>query len=169
MLEETWAKPTKTLSNPVKTKILNLRTPWGTLQYLMQETLRKLRNFEPKSSMSPGSFRPNREIRNPKRQTPNLYMGTCQNYGPFLGTINIRCRIIISTQKGTLILTTTHKNHRKLLNLRPRRFQAKASIIQAYLLNLYTTPPKNSHTRCKTPVEMIEASTFCPKLFIKPL
>ena len=34
-------------------------------------------------------------------------MGGCQNYGPFLGTLNIRCRIIIGTQKGTIILTTT--------------------------------------------------------------
>ena len=35
-------------------------------------------------------------------------MGSCQNYGPFLGTLNNRCRIIIGTQKGTIILTTTH-------------------------------------------------------------
>ena len=35
-------------------------------------------------------------------------MGGCQNYGPFWGTLNIRCRIIIKTQKGTLILRTTH-------------------------------------------------------------
>ena len=34
-------------------------------------------------------------------------MDGCQNYGPFLGTLNIRCRIIIGTQKGTIILTTT--------------------------------------------------------------
>ena len=27
------------------------------------------------------------------------YMGGCQNYGPFLGTLNIRGRIIIGTQK----------------------------------------------------------------------
>ena len=27
---------------------------------------------------------------------------------PWLGTLNIRCRIIISIQKGTIILTTTH-------------------------------------------------------------
>ena len=32
----------------------------------------------------------------------------CQNYGPFLGTLNIRCRSIIGIQKGTRILTTTH-------------------------------------------------------------
>ena len=35
-------------------------------------------------------------------------MGGCQNYGPFLGTLNIRGRIIIGTQKGIIILTTTH-------------------------------------------------------------
>ena len=35
-------------------------------------------------------------------------MGGCQNYGPFLGTRNMRCRIIIGIQKGTIILTTTH-------------------------------------------------------------
>ena len=33
-----------------------------------------------------------------------MYMGGCQNYGPFLGTLDIRCRI----QKGTVILTTAH-------------------------------------------------------------
>ena len=36
------------------------------------------------------------------------YMGGCQNYGPFLGTLINSCRIIIGTQKGTIILTTTH-------------------------------------------------------------
>ena len=35
-------------------------------------------------------------------------MGGCQNYGPLLGTLNIRGRLIIGTQKGTIILTTTH-------------------------------------------------------------
>ena len=34
-------------------------------------------------------------------------LGSCQNHGPFLGTLNIRCRIILRTQKGTIILTTT--------------------------------------------------------------
>ena len=28
--------------------------------------------------------------------------------GPFLGTLNIRCRSIIGIQKGAVILTTTH-------------------------------------------------------------
>ena len=44
-------------------------------------------------------------------------MGGCQNYGPFLDTLNIRCRIIIRTPKGTIILTTTH-----ILGLRGQGF-----------------------------------------------
>ena len=32
----------------------------------------------------------------------------CQNYGPFLGTLNSRCRITIGIQKGPIILTATH-------------------------------------------------------------
>ena len=35
-------------------------------------------------------------------------LGGCQNSGPFLGTLNTRCRIIIGIQKGTVMLTTTH-------------------------------------------------------------
>ena len=36
-------------------------------------------------------------------------MGGCRNYGPFLGTLNIGAILhIIGTQKGTIILTTTH-------------------------------------------------------------
>ena len=27
---------------------------------------------------------------------------------PFLGTLNIKCRIIVGIQQGTIILTTTH-------------------------------------------------------------
>ena len=39
------------------------------------------------------------------------YMGGCQNYGPFLGTLNIRCRSIIGIQKGAIIFTTTHMSY----------------------------------------------------------
>ena len=38
-----------------------------------------------------------------------IHKGGCQTYGPFLGTLNNRCRMIIGTPKGTIILTTTHK------------------------------------------------------------
>ena len=37
-----------------------------------------------------------------------IYVGGCQNYGPFWGTLNIRRRTILGTQKGTIILTTIH-------------------------------------------------------------
>ena len=39
-------------------------------------------------------------------------MGGYQNYGPFLGTLNIRGRIIIGTQKRAIILMTTHMGYR---------------------------------------------------------
>ena len=42
------------------------------------------------------------KVINPETQT-----GGCQNYGPFLGTLNVRCRAIIGIPKGTIILTTT--------------------------------------------------------------
>ena len=29
-----------------------------------------------------------------------IHMGGCPNYGPFLGTLNIRCRITIGIQTG---------------------------------------------------------------------
>ena len=35
-------------------------------------------------------------------------MGGCQNYGPLLGTLNIRCRNKTGTQKGTIVLTIYH-------------------------------------------------------------
>ena len=43
-------------------------------------------------------------------------MGGWQNYGPFLGTLNTRYRMIIMIQKGTIILTTT------ICTLHPRSF-----------------------------------------------
>ena len=48
---------------------------------------------------------PTRALRRTKLRT-HEHMGGCQNY--FLGTLNTRCRTILGTQKGTLILTTTH-------------------------------------------------------------
>ena len=36
------------------------------------------------------------------------HLGGCQNYGPFLGTLNIRGCIIIGIQKRTIILTIPH-------------------------------------------------------------
>ena len=47
------------------------------------------------------------------RAKPCHIKGGCQNYGPLLGTLVIRCRIIIGTQKGTIILTTALKEGRR--------------------------------------------------------
>ena len=35
-------------------------------------------------------------------------MGGCQNHGPLVGLLNTRCRIVVGTQKGTIVLTTTN-------------------------------------------------------------
>ena len=40
------------------------------------------------------------------------HMDGCQNYGPFLGTLNMSCRLMIEIQKGTIILTTSHVGFR---------------------------------------------------------
>ena len=37
-----------------------------------------------------------------------VHMGGCQNYDPFWGALNIRCRSIMGIQKGTIILTATY-------------------------------------------------------------
>ena len=36
------------------------------------------------------------------------YMGGCQNYDPLLCPLNTRCRSIIRSQEGTIVLITTH-------------------------------------------------------------
>ena len=44
-----------------------------------------------------------------QRRTGSLcvkHMGGCQNYDPFLGTLNIRYRSRIGIQRGTINLTT---------------------------------------------------------------
>ena len=48
------------------------------------------------------------------KENGNYYIGVIYIYiythsiSPFLGTLNMRCCIIIGTQKGTIILTTAH-------------------------------------------------------------
>ena len=49
------------------------------------------------------------------RRPKSRHMGGCQNYGPFLGTLNTRCRIIIGIQEGTIILTTTHRSYSRYI------------------------------------------------------
>ena len=43
------------------------------------------------------------------------YMGGCQNYGPFLGPRDNTAPNIQGTQKGTIILTTTHMELKKVV------------------------------------------------------
>ena len=64
-------------------------------------------------------------------------MGGCQNYGFLLGPLNTRCRVILRTQKGTTILTTTHHLHKDLF-LRPDihpqpQIGTKSGLINVYL------------------------------------
>ena len=40
-----------------------------------------------------------------------IHMGGYKNYGPLWGPLNTRCRIILRTQEGSIILTTTHVIH----------------------------------------------------------
>ena len=63
----------------------------------------------------------------PKSDTWRINMGSCQNYCPYLGILNIRCRIIVRTQKGTLILTTTHITNPKALNPKSGPYTANPS------------------------------------------
>ena len=41
-------------------------------------------------------------------QYQHWHVGSCQKYDPLLGPLNTKCRIVLRTQKGTTILTTTH-------------------------------------------------------------
>ena len=65
----------------------------------------------PKTTKGRGGAHANREdgsvIEAFHPQLPQMHMSGRQNHGPFLGTLNIRCRITIGIQKGTIILTTT--------------------------------------------------------------
>ena len=57
-------------------------------------------------------------------------MGGYQNYGPFLGTLNIRGRIIIGIQKGTIILTTNHMHLKPSYSLLARnQFDSDSQVL----------------------------------------
>ena len=58
------------------------------------------------------------------------YMGGCENYGPFLGTLNIRCRIIIGIQIGAIKLTATHiSRYRKCTGLGLRVYRLYVTML----------------------------------------
>ena len=58
-------------------------------------------------------------------QLSGFYLGGCQNYHPFLGPYYNTAPIISGTQKGTIILTTTHFKLSTVL-ISKRLFQFKA-------------------------------------------
>ena len=59
-----------------------------------------------------------------------------KNYAPFLGTLNIWCRIIlIRTQKGTIILTTTHVETNSFENLMYNKEHAAKALEEPFAYN----------------------------------
>ena len=56
-------------------------------------------------------------------------MGVCQFFGPFLGPLNTRCRIILGTPKGTIIST-------------PSWFLLDPDLTGAFAPCLHTAEPK---------------------------
>ena len=69
----------------------------------------------------------------------NNKMGGCQNCGPFLGTLNIRCRIIIGIRKGAIVLTTAQTwGCTGVLRIEGRglRYQIRASGYRIRCLNV---------------------------------
>ena len=65
-----------------------------------------------------------------------IHVGGCQNYRPLLGSLNIRCRIILRTQKGTIILTTSHV-HMNMRYLHVRSSLCVLSIYPSIYLSIY--------------------------------
>ena len=65
-------------------------------------------------------------LHSPLCQASVNYVGGCQNDGPFSGTLNIACRIIIEIQKGTIILATTHVRFRLGVSIENSGFESKA-------------------------------------------
>ena len=60
-------------------------------------------------------------------------MGSCQNYGPFLGTLNKWCRNI----RGTLVLTTTHIKVADIRNRLPEALPQGAKYIPILRLSSF--------------------------------
>ena len=62
-----------------------------------------MENEGPKAShAAPNQAAPGKEVG---------HVGGCQKYGPLWGRLNTRCRILLRTQEGTIILTITHVFH----------------------------------------------------------
>ena len=87
-------------------------------------------------------------------------MGGCQNYGPRLGTLNTRCRIIIGMQKGTIILTTTpiitfDPTWPKIPTAQPLQDQPRVLSLQATLICRL----RHSHSSCLGPWGIVQRNS----------
>ena len=76
-------------------------------------------------------------------------MGGSQNDGPVLGPLNTRRHIVLRTQKGTMILTTTHvgPGQTSLAVLAVRTLSL--SVILGLEVQLLAGVQKLAHTPCK--------------------
>ena len=86
----------------------------------------------------------------------HLHIGGSQNYGPLLGAPNTRCHTLIRTQKGTIILTTTH-----IMNL--------YLYLHLYLYPLLDSNRKNVHPQKKALLSMLPKSSSRSGTGIKDL
>ena len=90
---------------------------------------------------------------------PGNNVGGCQNYGPFLGTLNIKCRITIGIQKETIILTATHMGVSQ--NRGPMRFLETMTV----LTGLVSEAPRLQASRCFALfLKNVVSPQFCTKL-----
>ena len=98
------------------------------------------------------------QSRSTEAKTPNkpVHMGGCQNYGPFLGTLNIRCRSIIGIPKGTIILTTTHIRLGKACE---RPF-TKLSVLGVVQPKLFARNQRFKHSKRTRPASMLRFPCF---------
>ena len=80
-------------------------------------------------------------------------MGSCQNYGPFSGTLNNRCRIFLRTPKETIILIATHM-HAAAFNNDARIYVAEWLFA---IIGLFNAERIRGHAKLYRRVEMLPA------------
>ena len=73
---------------------------------------------------------------------------TCVAIWAFLDTLNCRCRIILVTPKGTIILTTT------------QIFFLLMEIIKGIILSLIRTPPPKKKMQIFFPIRVVRGLLF---------
>ena len=85
----------RALAKHYEDKAIRASLPAAT-KHLNQGSCRNLGFFCPEANCHSKS-----QPQIPSRSTDvYTHMGVCQNYGPLLGPLNIRCRIIIGSTKG---------------------------------------------------------------------